>query len=109
MLRGILYIARKKNKQIDNKKRNLEHLCRTVDMLPLTIGILENAAWLWSEAMLANKIRPKGVDVDMLILAHLEVLKRDYPGRKIIIATKNVKDFNLLNPGDGDEWQNINF
>ena len=56
-----------------------------------------------------GKIRPKGVDVDMLILAYLEVLKRDYPGRKIIIATKNVKDFNLLNPGDGDEWQNINF
>lgn len=108
VLRGVLFVAQKNNKQIDNKKRNLEHLCKVIDRLPLSIDVLERGAWLWSQAMISSQVRSKGVDVDLLLIAHLEVIKQTYPGRGVIIATKNVKDFNLLNKGDGDYWFNIN-
>lgn len=107
--RGILYIARKKQKTVDIKKRNLENLVKYVDCLPLSIDVLERAAFLWSEAMLSGNIRPKGVDIDMLILAHLQIVRERYEGRSAIVATKNLKDFLLFDRDDAAEWQDISF
>jgi len=107
VLRGILFIARRNNLAISNKKRNLEHLFTYIGRLPLTLEVLERASSLWANAMLTNLVRAKGVDVDLLIIAHLEEIKQSCPGRGVIIATKNIKDFNLLNAGDGDYWHNI--
>ena len=105
--RGILYVARKKEKDVDIKLRNLENLVKHVDRLPLDIDVLSQAASIWSDAMLAGYERPKGVDVDMLVLAHLRVEKYKYQGRRILVATKNLRDFRRFEGDEAMEWEDI--
>ncbi len=42
--RGILYVARKKARKVDIKLRNLEHLTKTINNLPLDNYVLSEAA-----------------------------------------------------------------
>lgn len=107
--RGILYVARKKGKDVDIKLRNLENLVKYIDCLPLNLDVLSQAATLWSEALLSGYERSKGVDVDMLVLAHLRVERQKHQGRRILVATKNLRDFRLFEEEDAMEWKDINF
>jgi predicted nucleic acid-binding protein len=107
--RGILYVARKKGKDVDIKLRNLENLFKYIDRLSLDIDVLSQAASLWSEAMLAGYERAKGVDVDMLVLAHLRVEKNKNQGRRVLIATKNLRDFRRFEEDEAMGWEDIRF
>jgi predicted nucleic acid-binding protein len=107
--RGILYVAKKKGKDVDIKLRNLENLGKYVNLLPLDIDVLSEAAFLWSEAMISGLERPKGVDVDMLVLAHQKTERYRYPGRRIVVATKNLRDFRRFDDDDAMDWEDINF
>jgi hypothetical protein len=78
-----------------------------METLPLTMAVLDRAASLWAEARLDGYVHPRGVDVDMLVLAHQEIQKESYPGRRVVIATKNLKDFRRFNENDAEVWQNI--
>ena len=71
--------------------------------------ILSQASYIWSDAMLNGYERPKGVDVDMLVLAHLRIERQKYQGRRILVATKNLKDFQLFDRQDAMNWHDINF
>ena len=104
-----LFLAAKTNpKKYSKRINNLKILENEyVETLPLSREVLDKAAYLWAEANYQGKTTPSG-DVDKLVLAHLEVQKEKNPGRKIIIATQNIKDFQLFNPEDADLWENIN-
>lgn len=51
--------------------------------------------------------RSNRVDVDMLVLAHLGVERQKYPSRRILVATKNLKDFQIFSDEDAKEWRDI--
>lgn len=87
----------------------LKALFNYMDTLPLAIDILERAASLWATAKLNGYVHPRGVDVDMLVLAHQEIQKRDSPGRRVVIATKNLRDFRRFDENDAELWQDIRF
>jgi len=106
--RYLLLAAKTSPKKYSIRINNLKILENEyIETLPLSREVLDKAAYLYAEAQYQGKISPKGVDVDKLVLAHLEVLKKKNTGRKIIIATQNIKDFQLFNPADADLWENI--
>jgi len=47
------------------------------------------------------------VDVDMIIAAHWQILKQDFPGRYVVISTTNLKHLNRF--AEAQEWQNISY
>ena len=109
LFRGLLVAAKTNPKRSSLRIKNLKTLENEyIETLPLSREVLDKAAYLYAEAQYQGKTSPKGVDVDKLILAHLELEKEKNPGRKVIIATQNIKDFQLFNPEDADLWENIN-
>lgn len=78
-----------------------------IEFQKLTFALLEKAAELWAETRAmsqSNKIK-ENIDVDCILAAQWCLLKEQYPGRQVIIATKNIKDFQRVT--DCDIWQNI--
>lgn len=98
-------IRRKKVEEINN----LSQLKALIDFLPVDTPTLELAAELWAEAR--NKGMPtadaKSLDVDVIICAQYQILKQEYPGRYIVIATTNVKHLNRFT--EAKKWQDIEF
>ena len=80
-----------------------------MNYLPLDSDVLSQAAYIWSDAMLNGYERPKGVDVDMLVVAHLRIERIKYQGRRILVATKNLRDFRLFDQQDAMNWHDIDF
>ena len=71
--------------------------------------MLEKAAELWAEARYlsqSNKIK-ENIDVDCILAVQRCLLKEQSPGREVIIATKNIKDFERVT--DCELWQNITY
>ena len=50
----------------------------------------------------SNKIK-ENIDVDCILAAQWCLLKEQFPGHEVIIATKNIKDFQPVT--DCDIWQ----
>ncbi|MDJ0672922.1 MAG: type II toxin-antitoxin system VapC family toxin, partial [Microcystis sp. M53598_WE2] len=46
------------------------------------------------------------IDVDIIILAHWQLLKKQYPSRYLVIATTNVKHFQGF--AAALNWQDVN-
>lgn len=94
------------------KSKSVQELDRLRDLIefqPVTFAVLEKAAELWAEARYlsqSNKIK-ENIDVDCILAAQWCVLKEQSPGRKVIIATKNIKDFQRVT--DCEVWQNITY
>ncbi|MEG4442738.1 hypothetical protein QUB47_34630 [Microcoleus sp. AT9_B5] len=89
--------------------QELDNLRDLIEFQPVTFAVLEKAAELWAEARYLsqyNKIK-ENIDVDCILAAQWCLLKEQYPGRKVIIATKNIKDFQRVT--DCDVWQNITY
>ena len=87
--------------------QELEKLRELIEFQEVTFAVLEKAAELWAEARAmsqSNKIK-ENIDVDCILTAQWCLLKEQYPGRQVIIATKNIKDFQRVT--DCDIWQNI--
>ena len=94
------------------KSKSVQELDRLRDLIefqPVTFAVLEKAAELWAEARYlsqSNKIKDN-IDVDCILAAQWCLLKEQNPGRKVIIATKNIKDFQRVT--DCEVWQNITY
>ena len=89
--------------------QELDNLRDLIEFKSVTFAVLEKAAELWAEARYlsqSNKIK-ENIDVDCILAAQWCLLKEQYPGRKVIIATKNIKDFQRGT--DCDVWQNITY
>ena len=104
------YEVRRELIRIKSKSvQELDNLRDLIEFKPVTFAVLEKAAELWAEARYqsqSNKIK-ENIDVDCILAAQWCLLKEQYPGRKVIIATKNIKDFQRVT--DCDVWQNITY
>ena len=67
------------------------------------------AANLWAEARIQGipTADDKSLDADIIICAQYKLLKQEYPGRYIVIATTNVKHLNRFT--EAQKWQEIEF
>jgi hypothetical protein len=87
----------------------LDQYRQVFDFLPVTTEVFAEASSLW--ALARSKGDPnapkENIDVDIILCGQWKVLKRAYPGRRIVIATENLKDFRLYS--EADNWRNIYF
>ncbi|MEG3899929.1 MULTISPECIES: hypothetical protein [unclassified Microcoleus] len=104
------YEVRREFIRIKSKSvQELDNLRDLIEFQEVTFAVLEKAAELWAEARYlsqSNKIK-ENIDVDCILAAQWCLLKEKYPGRQVIIATKNIKDFQRVT--DCDVWQNITY
>jgi len=102
------YEVRREFIRIKSKSvQELDNLRDLIEFQEVTFAVLEKAAELWAEARYmsqSNKIK-ENIDVDCILAAQWCLLQEQYPGRKVIIGTKNIKDFQRVT--DCDVWQNI--
>lgn len=107
-LRQGLILANTREKST-NGINKLNSLRNVVDFLPVTQEVAQIAAEIWAEARLQGKptADKKNLDIDIIIAAHWQLLKREFPGRYIVISTTNVKHLSLFT--EAEEWQNISY
>lgn len=82
---------------------------KVIDFLPLTTEVMQKAAELWAEAR-QNHIPTsdnKNIDADMIILSQWSLLSDEYPGRSVLIATKNIRHMKTFAEDDAQEWIDI--
>lgn len=104
------YEVRREFIRIKSKSvQELDNLRDLIEFKPVTFAVLEKAAELWAEARYmsqSNKIK-ENIDVDCILAAQWCLLKEQSPGREVIIATKNIKDFQRVT--DCNVWSNITY
>ena len=68
---------------------------------------MKEAAEVWAEARSQGipTASDKNIDGDIIITAQWRLLKEEYPGREVIIATTNLKHLQRFT--DADTWRNI--
>ncbi len=90
-----------------NSVRNLDELREIIDFLKLDSAVMFKAAEVWMEARLQG--RPTAddysLDVDMIIAAHWQLLKEQFPNRYLVIATTNVKHLSQF--AEALSWEEI--
>ncbi|MDJ0736036.1 MAG: type II toxin-antitoxin system VapC family toxin [Nostocaceae cyanobacterium] len=87
----------------------LDQLRGIIDFLPLTTEVMKKAAEFWADAR-QNHMKTaddKNIDADMIIAAQWSILSDEYPGRSVIIATKNLRHLQLFAQDNAQEWMNI--
>jgi predicted nucleic acid-binding protein len=89
--------------------KKLEELRLFVDVLVVNQEICDLASEIWAETKLKGipTANPENIDIDIFIASHWQGLKKEFPGRQIIVATTNIKHLDLLT--DAKEWQDINY
>lgn len=104
------YEVRREFVRIKSKSvQELDKLRKLIEFKEVSFAVLEKAAGLWAEARdisQPNKIK-ENIDIDCILAAQWYLLKEKYPGRKVIIATKNIKDFQRVT--ECSNWQNITY
>ncbi len=88
---------------------NLKGLRNVINFQELTFNVLTEAAEIWAIARNSNQPNKsiQNIDVDCIIAAHWRLLKNEYPGREVIVATENIKDFQSFS--DCSSWKNIKY
>jgi hypothetical protein len=78
-----------------------------LEFLPVSAESLDLAANLWARASNEGLTTrdDKNIDVDIIISAQYQVLKADYPGQRVIVATTNLKHLSRF--CDAARWQDI--
>ncbi|MEM8640952.1 MAG: hypothetical protein AAGG51_19375 [Cyanobacteria bacterium P01_G01_bin.54] len=73
----------------------LNALRAVLDCHAVTFDVLDKAAEIWSESRAMsqpNTVR-ENIDVDCIVAAYCYILQQNHPGQRIVLATKNIKDF----------------
>ena len=85
----------------------LEELRDQFETLPINRMVVDEAAEIWAKSRLEGKpsAEEKALDIDIIIAAHYRVLTQEFPGRYVVISTKNIKHFKHF--AEAQEWQNI--
>jgi len=88
---------------------NIDALQQVIDFLPLTQNVMKKAAQIWAKARHQGiqTADNKNIDADVIIAAQCQLLKEEYPGQYIVLATTNVK--HLQRFIEAQEWEDINF
>ncbi|QDL11141.1 type II toxin-antitoxin system VapC family toxin [Brasilonema octagenarum UFV-E1] len=107
-VRRSLVLASQKKTEL-NSIQNLDELREIIDFLPITSALLKQAASLWAAARSQGipTADDKSLDVDIIISGHWQILKEDFPGRYIVIATTNVKHLSRFT--EAKVWRDIKF
>jgi predicted nucleic acid-binding protein len=105
--RGLVLALR--NKPEFNGIQNLDEIREIIDFLPINSSLLRQAAHLWASARSQGipTADNKSLDVDIIISAHWQVLKENFPGRYVVVATTNVKHLSRFT--EAKVWNNIKF
>ncbi|GFE67844.1 type II toxin-antitoxin system VapC family toxin [Chroococcus sp. FPU101] len=87
----------------------LDALRNVIDFLPVTQEVAELASQIWAKARQEGTptADEKNIDIDIIIAAHWQILKKEFPGRMVIISTTNVKHLRLF--AEASEWRNISY
>jgi hypothetical protein len=105
--RSLLLLENQRLNQISLMR--LDRWRESIDFLPLTTSVMQTAAKVWADSKrrgLPTADR-ENIDADMIIVAQWLLLSEEYPGRRIVIATTNVKH---LEPFcEAMVWQDIRF
>lgn len=91
------------------KKLNQLRQDKTIDFLPVTSEVLLVAAEKWATAQTSNlpTTDKKRIDVDIILSAQWQLLNEQFPGRRVVIATTNIRHFSRFT--DCQNWQNITY
>lgn len=104
------YEIRRELIRINSKSvQELDKLRDLIEFQEVTLAVLEKAAEIWAEArsMSQSNKNKDNIDVDCILAAQWCLLKEEYPARQVIIATKNIKDFQRVT--ECSIWQNITY
>jgi len=106
--RGLLLVVKRTGKSNSQKIKNLNRLKESIEFLPCSQEILEKASEIWAENHYQGTPTAslQALDVDIIIGAHWQILKNQYPGRYVVIATSNIKHLSIF--AEAQEWKNIN-
>lgn len=87
----------------------LNDLRTVIDFLPLTTEVIQKAAEFWADARQKHipTADDKNIDADMIISAHWNILSEVFPGRAVLIATKNIRHLKIFAQENAQEWINI--
>lgn len=87
----------------------LDEFRKVIDFLPINSEILIEACDIWAEFRIKSQLNASERDInfDIILSAQWKILKDQYPGREVIIATDNLRDF--IRFSTADLWQNIRF
>ncbi|MGB8698079.1 MAG: hypothetical protein WCD18_01565, partial [Thermosynechococcaceae cyanobacterium] len=90
--------------------QRLDELRRVIDFLPITPDVLNRASYIWAKAQTESQLNASTTDInfDIILCSQWEFLRNEYPGRRIVIATYNLRDF-LRFADDVDLFENIYF
>lgn len=87
--------------------RELDELRGLITFCPIDIDDLRRAAELWSDSR--NRGQPnkdqQNIDVDCILAAQCLNLRAEFPGRRVVLATTNIRDFAMV--PDCELWQDI--
>lgn len=105
--RSLVLVSEKKPelKSIDN----LDEIREIISFLPVTSALLKKAASVWASARSQGipTSDDKSLDVDMIICTQSQMIKEEFPGRYIVIATTNVKHLSRF--AEAKTWREIKF
>lgn len=78
-----------------------------VEFLVADRQVLNIAAELWAKAAASGQTSrsDKDIDIDIIISAHDRVLVDEYPGQRVVVATKNLKHLSRF--CTAANWQDI--
>ncbi|BAY62443.1 hypothetical protein NIES22_25170 [Calothrix brevissima NIES-22] len=90
-----------------NHIANLDQLQERISFLPITSELLKKASVLWATARSQGipTADNKSLDVDIIICSHWQMLKEEFPGRYVAIATTNVKHLSCFT--EAKLWRDI--
>jgi hypothetical protein len=78
-----------------------------LEFLPVSTEALDLAANLWARASNEGLTTrdDKNIDVDIIISAQYQILRDEYPGQQVIVATTNLKHLSRF--CEAARWQDI--
>lgn len=85
----------------------LDELRKIIEFQKVTFALLKKAAEIWADARAVNqpnKVK-ENIDIDCTVAAQWFLLQEEYPGRRVVVATKNIKDFQRII--ECSIWQDI--
>ena len=78
----------------------------SLDNLDTEVMLAASQIWVETRKIGKQTADNYNIDVDIIILAHWQLLKKQYPSRYLVIATTNVKHFQGF--AEALNWQDIN-
>jgi tRNA uridine 5-carbamoylmethylation protein Kti12 len=78
----------------------------SLDNLDTEVMLESSQIWVETRKIGQQTADNYNIDVDIIILAHWQLLKKQYPSRYLVIATTNVKHFQGF--AEALNWQDVN-